>query len=452
MKKIGKYEVAGLLGKGGMALVYKVRVPVAGRMAAAKVLSPHPFLENLLGQKRLHDLFVREAQVMGGLYHPNLLEALDFGEHQGRPYMLMAYHPVSLGLLMGESHEPDAPSRTMLPLAALNFCEQVLSGLSCLHDFKIVHRDIKPSNILVSHDGIAKIGDFGLFQRPGEKFRQPENLHVGSPYYSAPEQENDPDSATAQSDLYSVGVMLFRMLTGALAGPGGFVLSRLVQDPDPDLEALVAKATNLAPAKRFENAREMRKEVRRVRNLLEKRQKGAVCRLEVKAPDSLMMGKAKGFFRSAPVKVHAKNARSFFGLDDLWRPLPGPMPVLEADGKTVLDKGTGLVWQAQCTDYPLSWQRAQAFVAELNSKGLPGLSGWRLPTVEEAVGILAPRPVDMDRCLPEVFGSLPDWLWTSDRKSFTAAWSINPKMGFVAWQDVTALCSVLAVTGQSKKP
>jgi serine/threonine-protein kinase len=358
----------------------------------------------------------------------------------------MEYHPVSLGLLMGAGGDPLAKSRTMLPLVALSWCGQVLSGLCCLHDFKIVHRDIKPANILVTHNGIAKIGDLGLFQRPGEKFRQPENLHVGSPYYAAPEQEINPDAATAQSDIYSVGVMLFRMLTGALAEPGGFALSSLVQDPDPDLEALVARATDVDPARRFESARQMLEELRRVRKKLEQGRETA-CRLDAGSIPALQQ-KAVNPLRSAPVKVPANKAQSFFGLDILWQPLGSPAQNLKTDGKRVLDKNTGLVWQAQCTDYPLSWQRAKAYVVDLNRQGRLGFNDWRLPTVEEAVSILEPRPSDKDRCLPEIFGNLPDWLWTADRKSFTAAWTVNPKMGFVAGQDFTAFCSVIAVCSQ----
>ncbi|MDI6797528.1 MAG: DUF1566 domain-containing protein, partial [Desulfatibacillaceae bacterium] len=154
--------------------------------------------------------------------------------------------------------------------------------------------------------------------------------------------------------------------------------------------------------------------------------------------------------RHAPVKTPANKARSFFGLDSLWQPIGSPAPILETDGQRVLDENTGLVWQAQCTDYPLSWQRAKAYLADLNRQRWLGFSNWRLPTVDEAIGILAPRPSDKDRCLPEIFGNLPDWLWTADRKSHTAAWTVNPKMGFVTGQDFTALCSVLAVCSQSQ--
>jgi serine/threonine-protein kinase len=216
VKKIDKYEVCGLLGKGGMGMVYKVRMPVVGKVVALKLLSPHPNLVALIGEEEIKRLFVTEAVTMAGLRHPNIVAIWDFHESEDLTFLVMEYFCNNLGVIIGETYRVEEPSRIVSVDKAIHYTRQTLEGLSRLHQAGIIHRDVKPYNILVTDEDTAKITDFGLSKLRGETFRGPSNLMVGSPYYAAPEQEEDPNQVDVRADLYPVGVMLYRMLTGEL--------------------------------------------------------------------------------------------------------------------------------------------------------------------------------------------------------------------------------------------
>ncbi|MGD8243390.1 MAG: hypothetical protein PVF59_11205, partial [Desulfobacterales bacterium] len=113
MKKIGRYQVRGLLGKGGMGRVYKVSHPVIGRIMALKRLEPTEPLEHLVGPAKLRSLFEDEIRRMAGITHPNILEILDAGEDNHRPFYVMAYHCNNLGQEIGETYRVEAPSRPL---------------------------------------------------------------------------------------------------------------------------------------------------------------------------------------------------------------------------------------------------------------------------------------------------------------------------------------------------
>jgi serine/threonine protein kinase len=179
MKRIGHYIIRGLLGRGGMGKVFKVELPVVGKMVALKLLDPDPLLAKLLGMPKLRDLFLAEAKILARLNHPHIVDLNDFDEDQGRPFYVMAYYPNNLGSLLGESYRTDRPSRTIRADKALNYVRQTLEGLACLHDAGIVHRDIKPFNLLVTELDSIKICDFGLSKLRGERFSRPAAAQCG---------------------------------------------------------------------------------------------------------------------------------------------------------------------------------------------------------------------------------------------------------------------------------
>jgi serine/threonine protein kinase len=197
MKKIGKYEVCGLLGKGGMGTVYKVRMPVVGKVVALKLFRPHPNLVTLLGEEETRRYFVKEAITMAGLRHPNIVAIWDFHGSKDLTFFVMEYFCNNLGLIIGETYRVEEPSRIVSVDKAIDYTRQILVGLSRLHQAGIIHRDIKPYNILVTDQNTVKITDFGLSKLRGEDFGKPSNLMVGSPYYAAPEQEEDPKPCAA---------------------------------------------------------------------------------------------------------------------------------------------------------------------------------------------------------------------------------------------------------------
>ena len=447
MKKIEKYEVCGLLGKGGMGKVYKVRMPVVGKVVALKLLSPHPNLVTLLGEEKIRKLFVTEAVTMAGLRHPNIVAVWDFHESDDLTFFVMEYVCNNLGVILGESYYVEEPSRIVSVDKALHYVRQILEGLSRLHQAGIIHRDIKPYNILVTDQDTAKITDFGLSKLRGETFKGPDNLNVGSPYYAAPEQEEDPDQVDARADLFPVGVMLYRMLTGALPINSFRTLSECNPDLDPDWDSFVLRAIAEDRESRFGTAMEMLKALDALRIAWEEK-KEKVCEMptsgltkEVGADVS-----EEAALRSQSIKVRPREAREAFGTDARWRPahfIANDFRVNE-DG-TVTDKATRLIWQQAGSDYPMTWHEAHDYVEQLSQRHFAGRADWRLPTIDELMSLLTDVPRAMDLCIEPVFDHHEKWLWSSDRRSFVAAWYVSVDMGYVSWQDFSCYYYVRAV-------
>jgi len=448
MKRIGHYIIRGLLGRGGMGKVFKVELPVVGKMVALKLLDPDPLLAKLLGMPKLRDLFLAEAKILARLNHPHIVDLNDFDEDQGRPFYVMAYYPNNLGSLLGESYRTERPSRTIRADKALNYVRQTLEGLVCLHDAGIVHRDIKPFNLLVTELDSIKICDFGLSKLRGERFSGPPQLNVGSPFYAAPEQEKSPDAAGPGADLYPLGIMLYRMLTGRL--PEHPPHHRDYQKPsslNADLDAtwdrFIARATAVAPKERYSHADQMQRALNELfthwQDMKEK-----TCALPPVAPSHhqpLAMT-----LRHQPVKMAPKEAQRVFELDVLWRPRRysiGDYTAPSAD--MVFDRATHLVWQRAGSRYPHPWSQAHGYIQRLNAERFAGHDNWRLPTVDELVSLLRPAPQAQDLCIAPLFDPRQRWLWSSDRRSFMAAYYVDVQLGFVGWQDLSAAYYVRAV-------
>jgi len=448
VRRIGRYEVLGLLGRGGMGAVYKVRLPALGKVLALKLLAPTPFLVSLLGMVEIRRRFLAEARILAGLNHPNIASVWDMGHARGRPFFVMEYFCRDLGQLIGEGERLEDPSRRLpLPRAA-HYARQTLAGLSRLHHAGIVHRDIKPFNLLLTDQDQVKIADFGLSRPRGMPARHdPGGLKVGSPYYAPPEQERDPDRATPRADLYALAVTLHRMLTGVLPVwplAGDRLPSRLSLDLDGEWDAFFARALHPDPERRPGSAQAMTEEL----DLLENDWRGRVrqaCRLE-EAPRAPQCPPGTPVPpRSAPLKAFGPGAAAAQDLDALWRPACYAAPLLTATGRTVRDAASGLVWQRGGTPYPLSWPQAWDYVAQLNARREDGAHGWRLPTVAELASILTPPPEFMGHCLDPVFDPDKRLLWSADRRTFTQAWYADAEAGAFCWADHTCLRHVRAV-------
>ncbi len=251
----GDYEILGLLGAGGMGQVFKVRNVLSGRIEAMKVLLP-----NLADQKDLADRFMREIKVLAGLHHPNIAELRTALTIDNQLVMIMEY--VEGATLAARIQQGAIPYGQ-----ALGYLDQVLAALGYAHQQHIVHRDIKPSNMMLTPSGVVKLMDFGIAQRGDQGDLTKTNTTVGSYAYMSPEQIKG-EPVDGRSDLYSVGVSLYEMVTGQKPFPSDTAFStmqahlqtaprppiELRPDLPPALSQLILMAVAKDPDARFQTA------------------------------------------------------------------------------------------------------------------------------------------------------------------------------------------------------
>lgn len=450
--KIGRYEVCGMLGRGGMSRVYKVKVPVIGKIAALKILSPDPLVAKLMDTRKLRELFTNEAMIMAELRHPNIVDVWDFDEADGNLFYIMDYYCNNLGTMIGETYRTELPSRVIRLDKTIHYTRQILDGIARLHYAGIIHRDIKPFNVLVTEQDNVKISDFGLSKLRGETFEGPGNLNVGSPYYAAPEQEQNPDDADFSSDIYPVGVMLYRMLTGELP-PEDRSSMKMPSFFNPDLDEnwdrLIMKALSKDRNERFSEVKEMAGNLEYLADQWQKKKEN-VCQIS----DPVLVGEPNGessemvsfTYRRERIKVCPSDAKSVFSLDDLWRPKKYINQTLVDNlNGTITDPGSGLIWQQSGCPYPVTWQQAENYIKRLNEDRFAGLDCWELPTIDELISLLTQTPHGIDFCIQPIFDQTQKWLWSCDLRSFMAAWYVNVELGFIAWHDFTGYYYVRAV-------
>ena len=416
---IGRYTVLGPLGRGGMGRVFKVRHRMSGRIMALKRLEPPEILEDLMGAAAVREAFLREARLLAGCDHRNIAPVWDLDEDRGQPFMVLEYLCMNVGALIGESAVVEAPTRVVPARTALDFVRQTLDGLGYLHDRGILHLDVKPANMMLAADGTVRLIDMGLSRLRGEPWVRPKGMKVGSPYYAAPEQEADPETADARADLYSAGVILHRLVTGTLP-EDGIAEVGLFSDVWRDF---FARALTGDRVLRFKSASAMRAAMDALEDDLDERA-GVDCVLR-EAECEVM-----GALRREPVKTGVGTCPFAF-LDDLCRPLKFHEAELEEIEDGWLDRCTGLVW-GPVSPWPMTWDEGLELTAR---EGVAG-NGWRMPTVEEAASLLRPE-LDLVEFCHRPFGDRYLWLWTADRRSFTSAWFIDVGGGAVLAQDRT---------------
>ena len=261
----GRYKVVRKLGTGGMANVYLAEDQELGRRVAIKMLDARHSQDEQFVER-----FRREAKNAAGLSHPNIVSIYDRGEAEGTYYIAMEY-------LDGRSLKELVLARGPLPIAdAISFTRDVLVALRFAHRKGVVHRDIKPHNVMADADGRLKVTDFGIARAGASQMTEAGSI-IGTAQYLSPEQARG-SAVDQRSDLYSVGVVLYELLTGTVPftgeSPVEIAMKHLsdtpqppsVKRPDipPDLDMIVLRALAKNPEDRFQTAEEMDAELERV--------------------------------------------------------------------------------------------------------------------------------------------------------------------------------------------
>src|SRR5438067_4666907 len=271
--KAGRYEIVGELGRGAMGVVYKAMDPVIGRTVAVKTIR---LSEEGTGLSRpeLLTRFQTEARAAGLLTHPNIVVVFDAGEEDGLYYITMELvEGKSLQALLDDGHAFPLP-RT------LRIMEQTCSALQFAHERNVIHRDIKPANLMLTADDTVKVTDFGTAKILQFGTVQQTAHVMGTPSYMSPEQVKG-RAVDGRSDIFSLGVMLYEMVTTEKPFPGQnitTVIYKIVNeepvpprqiDPSihPGISAVVMKALAKEPDQRYQNCREMLEDLRNYRSI-----------------------------------------------------------------------------------------------------------------------------------------------------------------------------------------
>lgn len=255
-----RYQILRMIGEGGMANVYLAHDIILDRGVAVKVLRG-----DLAGDDKFVRKFQREAISASSLSHPNIVEMYDVGEDDGSYFIVMEY-------IDGKTLKNLVKKRGALTLSeVVDIMMQLTSAISCAHDSYIIHRDIKPQNVLILEDGTVKITDFGIAMALNSNELTQTNSVMGSVHYIPPEQANG-SGATIKSDIYSLGILMFELLTGKIPFKGDNAVEiaiKQMKEPIPgirkinseipqSIENIILKSCAKNPKNRYDSANQMR--------------------------------------------------------------------------------------------------------------------------------------------------------------------------------------------------
>lgn len=255
-----RYQILRMIGEGGMANVYLAHDLILDRDVAVKVLRG-----DLAGDEKFVRRFQREAISASSLSHPNIVEMYDVGEDDGSYFIVMEY-------VDGKTLKNLIKKRGALTLSeVVDIMKQLTSAIACAHDSYIIHRDIKPQNVLILEDGTVKITDFGIAMALNSNELTQTNSVMGSVHYLPPEQANGSGS-TVKSDIYSLGILMFELLTGNIPFKGENAVEiaiKQMKEPIPSvckinpeipqsIENIILKACAKNPKNRYDTVNEMR--------------------------------------------------------------------------------------------------------------------------------------------------------------------------------------------------
>ncbi len=259
-----RYQIIKTIGEGGMANVYLAYDTILDRNVAVKVLRG-----DLAQDEKFVRRFQREALSASSLSHPNIVEVYDVGEDNGSYYIVMEY-------IEGKHLKELIKKRGKLTLSeVIDIMSQVCDGLATAHDSYIIHRDIKPQNIMILDSGLVKITDFGIAMALNSTQLTQTNSVMGSVHYLPPEQASGKGS-TMQSDIYSMGILMYELLTGSLPFRGDNAVEialKQIKEPIPNIKEvlpnipnsivnIIKRSTAKNPKNRYNDAREMLEDIK----------------------------------------------------------------------------------------------------------------------------------------------------------------------------------------------
>ena len=382
----GRYRIVRRLGSGGMANVYLAEDEELGRQVAIKILN-----DRHASDESFVERFRREAKNAAGLTHPNIVSIYDRGEAEGTYYIAMEY-------LEGRSLKDRIVAEGPLPIpAAIDATRQILHALGFAHRGGVVHRDVKPHNVLLSPDGSErryKVTDFGISRTSASQMTEAGSI-VGTAQYLSPEQARGAP-VDQRSDIYSVGIVLYELLTGKLPFTGETPLeiamkhlseipkppSALRPEVSPDLDMVVLRALAKDPSDRFESAEEMDRELGRVAS-------GAAVTSETADAATAVLAGA-GLAEAAPTMVSR-------------RPVVAPRPTRREEYYDYEPPRrsrkfwpwllTGLLLVGALVAGFYVWQQIQDEINETKPVAVPFVEGVRAPVARRRIQDAGLRPV-----------------------------------------------------------
>jgi serine/threonine-protein kinase len=319
-KTVGKYQVLGEVGRGGMGEVFKAYQPDLHRHVAIKTL-----LSGEQASEEFLQRFHREARMAAMLSHPNIVPIYDIGAEGKLHYIVMEY-------VEGRNFKQLLEEKKLDPDKSLRIAYTLARALQFAHDHKVIHRDIKPANLILDKQGRVKILDFGLARSLDGKGLTASSSMVGTPYYMSPEQAfGASEELDHRTDLYSLGAVLYEMLTGRPPFEGGTVLAilRKIEDDDPAppgisalVDAMVARALAKDRERRFQSAAEMAEAIKACLSGGAAPEAGPAATASATAPASFQIPRVAVWWSAGALGAAAALALAW----GFWPAAPPPAP------------------------------------------------------------------------------------------------------------------------------